>query len=67
MEYKNKMKSKYIHIAIIVLGIIFVSIPIFHENIWFDESYTVGISSKSFIDIWKIGSNDVHPVLYYFI
>ena len=59
--------AKYSHIAIIILGIIFISIPIFHQNIWFDESYTVGIVSKSFSDIWNIGSNDVHPVLYYWI
>lgn len=63
----KKINSKYLHIAIIILGIIFISIPIFHENIWFDESYTVGIVSKSFADIWRIGSNDVHPILYYWM
>lgn len=62
-----KIETKYIHIAIIILGIIFISFPIFHENLWFDESYTVGIASKSFLDIWIIGSNDVHPILYYWI
>lgn len=65
---KNKEKRiQYFHIAIIILGIIFISIPIFHNNLWFDESYSVGMANKSFIDIWKIGSNDVHPVLYYWI
>ena len=62
-----KIKTKYLHIIIIILGTLFVSIPIFHENLWFDESYTVGIASKSFSDIWTIGSNDVHPILYYWI
>lgn len=61
------MKPKYLHISIILLGIVFISLPIFHENLWFDESYTVGIVSKSFADIWTIGSNDVHPILYYWI
>ncbi len=61
----KKIKMKYLHIIIIILGSIFVSIPIFHENLWFDESYTVGIVSKSFSDIWTIGSNDVHPIIYY--
>lgn len=60
-------KIKYLHIAIIILGIIFVSIPVFHNNLWFDESYSVGMANKSFIDIWNIGSNDVHPILYYWI
>ena len=60
-------KTKYLHIAIIILGIIFISIPVFHSNLWFDESYSVGMANKSFIDIWNIGSNDVHPILYYWI
>ena len=60
-------KIKKIHIAVIVLGIIFVNISIFHDSIWFDESYSVGIASHSFIDIWNIGGHDVHPVLYYWI
>ena len=59
----KKIRPKYLHIAIIILGIAFISLPIFHENLWFDESYTVGIVSKSFADIWTIGSNDVHPIL----
>lgn len=67
MKQETKKDINYLHIAIIILGIIFISIPIFHQNIWFDESYTVGIVSKSFSDIWTIGSNDVHPVLYYWI
>lgn len=60
-------KIKYLHIAIIALGIIFITIPVFHNNLWFDESYSVGMANKSFIDIWQIGSNDVHPILYYWI
>ena len=60
-------KLKNIHIAIIILGIIFNSISIFHPNLWFDEAYSVGLANKSFIDIWKIGGNDVHPILYYWI
>lgn len=60
-------KTKYLHIALIILGIIFITIPVFHNNLWFDESYSVGMANKSFIDIWQIGSNDVHPILYYWI
>ena len=64
---KMKLKTKNIHIAIIIAGILFNCISIFHSNIWFDEAYSVGLASKSFVDIWKIGGNDVHPVLYYWI
>ncbi len=71
-NHNHKMKStkvnlKYIHIGIIIVGIIFISLSIFHTNLWFDESYSVGMASKSFIDIYLIGSNDVHPILYYYI
>ena len=59
------MKKK--NIIIIILGSIFILLSIFHSNIWFDEAYSVGIANQSFIDIWKIGGHDVHPVLYYWM
>ena len=57
-------KTKYLHIALIILGIIFITIPVFHNNLWFDESYSVGMANKSFIDIWQIGSNDITFNIY---
>ena len=60
-------RNKIIHIAIIILGIIFILIPAFHTNTWFDESYSVGMARHSFLDIWTIGGHDVHPVLYYWM
>ena len=63
----EKNKSKCLHIIIIILGIIWVSIPVFHANLWFDESYSVGMANHTFSEIWNIGGHDVHPVLYYWI
>lgn len=60
-------KTKLIHLGIIIIGILFIFIPAFHTSLWFDESYTVGIASKSFSDIWQITGNDVHPALYYWL
>lgn len=60
-------KKDILHILIIIIGIIFIALPIFHSNLWFDESYSVAISNHSFKDIWTIGSNDVHPILYYWV
>ena len=40
--------TKYLHIAIIVLGSIFILFPSFHEGLWFDESYSVGMANHSF-------------------
>lgn len=62
----NILQRKQTHIALIIIGAIFLLTGAFHGNIWFDESYSVAIASKSFIDICQIGSGDVHPVLYYF-
>ncbi len=59
--------KKYLHIILIILGTIFISLPIFHINMWFDEAYSVGMANNTFADIWVISSNDVHPILYYWI
>ena len=64
---KDYIKQNKWHILLIFIGAIFILIPAFHTNIWFDESYSVGIITHSFADIWTIGSNDVHPILYYWI
>ena len=64
---KKYIKQNKWHILLIILGTIFIFIPAFHTNIWFDESYSVGIVTHSFADIWKIGANDVHPILYYWL
>ncbi len=64
---KKQKALKLIHIAIIILGIIFIFNPAFHKSLWFDESYSVGIANKGFADIWKIIGNDVHPALYYWM
>ena len=61
------VKENWLFIAIILLGTIFLLIPAFHENIWFDESYSVAIVNHSFGEIWTIGSHDVHPILYYWM
>ena len=63
----KETKENKLHMVVIILGIIFIMIPNFHNNIWSDEAYTVGIVENSFCDIWRIGSYDVHPVLYYWI
>ena len=69
-KIKEKFKSitlKQWHIAIIVIGIIFVSLGAFHCNLWFDESYSVGLARHTFGEIWSIGGHDVHPILYYWM
>lgn len=62
---ENKLKK--IHIGIIIIGSVFLLLSIFHTSLWFDETYSVGIANHPLKDIWTIGGNDVHPVLYYWI
>ena len=64
---KNKVTLKSLHIGIIIIGTLFVFSSVFHSNIWFDEAYSVGLANQTLVDIWKIGGNDVHPVLYYWM
>lgn len=67
-KLKEKLKNitlKQWHILIIVIGILFVGAGALHSNIWFDESYSVGLARHSFAEIWTIGGHDVHPILYY--
>lgn len=61
------IKENWQFLLIILIGIIFLLIPAFHSNIWFDESYSVAIANHSFSEIWTIGSHDVHPILYYWM
>lgn len=64
---KVNISIKNAHKIIIILGIIFILLAAFHEDIWFDESYSVAIANHSFSEIWTITGNDVHPPLYYWM
>lgn len=61
----NKLKK--IHIVIIVIGMIYLSLSVLNNNIWFDEAYSVGLANHNIVDLCKIAAHDVHPVLYYII
>ena len=63
----DKSNYGFVYLTIILLGILFNILSCFHSNIWFDESYSIAISRHSFSEIFLIGSNDVHPILYYFM
>lgn len=64
-RFATVVQSRAFHATLLAVGAAFLLITAFHGNVWFDESYSVGIASHSFADIWRIGSSDVHPVLFY--
>ena len=59
------LPTERFHVLLLVIGGLFLLTDAFHGNIWFDESYSVGIANHSFADIWYYSSGDVHPVLIY--
>jgi hypothetical protein len=61
------IENKKFHITVIVIGMLFTCIPLFHGSLWFDESYSVAMASRSFAEIWSIDIFDVHPPLYYML
>lgn len=62
---QGMLSSRWFHLAVLALGSAFVLVGAFHGFIWFDESYSVAIANHPFSEIWRIGSGDVHPVLFY--
>lgn len=61
----TSVSGRSFHLLILVVGTLFLLVDAFHGNVWFDESYSIAIANHSFVDIWSIGSGDVHPVLFY--
>ena len=59
------IETKWFHIALILLGIIFILIGAFHTQIWYDEAYTMALIRHNYSEIIEIDSQDVHPVFYY--
>ena len=64
-QARTVASSLWFHLIVFAVGTAFVLIGAFHGYIWFDESYSVAIARHSFSEIWRIGSGDVHPVLFY--
>ncbi|MCI9087235.1 MAG: glycosyltransferase family 39 protein [Clostridia bacterium] len=64
-KIKGIIKSKSFHIIWIVLGSILILLTAFFIELWYDESYTMGLVRHDFAQIVEIGSQDVHPILYY--
>lgn len=60
-------KIKYLHIAIIIIGAVLMISCGIHSNVWFDETYSVGMANQSWSTLIEAGAADVHPLLYYFL
>ncbi len=63
-KWNNLIGYSFTLLAVFVLGLVIAGC--FGTDIWYDELFSVGMTSHSYKDIVKITANDVHPPLYYF-
>lgn len=66
-QHTSALNWKIAHFAIIAVGAAIFIGSSFFDNIWFDESYSVGAVSNGMIRMMRYISYDVHPHLYYFL
>ena len=64
-KIKKIIEAKSFHILLIILGSVLILSSAFFTELWYDESYTMGLVRHDFAQIVEIGSQDVHPILYY--
>lgn len=53
------------YIAVFVVGAVLMLAPALTDVFWFDEAYSIALARQSLPEIWRIGAEDVHPLLYY--
>lgn len=63
--FENKYAKRLLWLIILVIGGFFIIYGNTHEDLWYDESYSVAIANNPFMDILRITSGDSHPPLYY--
>lgn len=54
-------------VPLLAVGCAYLLIPAFGHAIWYDESYSVALTSHGWGGIWNLGSLDVHPIGYYML
>lgn len=70
MKIKNlfdEANLKYINVAILVIANLLYLSLCCSQVFCYDESYTIGMISRDFMEIIDITSNDVHSPLYYML
>ncbi|MDY2788535.1 MAG: glycosyltransferase family 39 protein [Atopobium sp.] len=67
ISWIKQHRAAALFVVVFLAGMTVNALGAYTGQIWFDESYSVGLATKSFFDIWRIGAADVHPVLYYWM
>lgn len=53
------------HVALLVACAALLVAGAMHDNLWFDEAYSVALAAHSAPELLRIAATDVHPPLYY--
>lgn len=53
------------YIVVFVAGAALMLAPALTDVFWFDEAYSIALARQSLPEIWRIGAEDVHPLLHY--
>jgi uncharacterized membrane protein len=56
-----------LHIFVWIAGTAFLVLGSFNKQLWFDESYSVGLVHQNLWDLIVISTGDVHPPFYYIV
>ena len=68
LSKRSNKKALFIaHIILLCVGGVFLLSCNLHQNIWFDESYSVALARTGFLDLIRDATEDVHPLLYYIL
>lgn len=67
-QVKATTPNYFVYIGLITLGFsLFLFLDCLNPSIAFDDAYSMRMSQRSFADIFRITSQDVHPPLYYWL
>lgn len=56
-----------LHIFVWIAGTVFLAHGAFNNQLWFDETYSVGLVRHNLWDLIIAGAGDVHPLFYYVV
>lgn len=63
----NNKQLRTAHLLLLCIGGVFLLSCTLHQNLWFDETYSVALARTDFSELIQYASADVHPLFYYIL
>lgn len=54
-------------LGLFAVALLFFGVQLAHEPLWLDETYSFAMTERSYLDVLRWTTRDVHPPLYYLI